>query len=133
MEKADVDRWLDDYVAAWKRYDPDAIGALFSEDVAYRYHPYDAPIVGRDAVVEAWLGEGGHETASTRDKPGTYDASYECIAVDGEVAVATGASTYFTEAGGPIDTIYDNCYLMRFDSDGRCSEFTEWFMKRPNA
>jgi hypothetical protein len=26
---------------------------------------------------------------------------------------------------------YDNCFVMRFDSDGRCREFTEWYMKRP--
>jgi len=31
--------WLDDYVAAWRSYDPEAIGALFSEDAEYRYHP----------------------------------------------------------------------------------------------
>ena len=34
---------------------------------------------------------------------------------------------------GPIDEIYDNCFVMRFDADGRCREFTEWFVKRPGA
>ena len=35
-----------------------AIGsaALFAEQAEYRYHPYDEPIVGRDAVVESWFG-----------------------------------------------------------------------------
>ena len=31
--------------------------ALFTEDISYRYHPYDDPIVGKDAVVASWLGE----------------------------------------------------------------------------
>jgi hypothetical protein len=32
---------------------------------------------------------------------------------------------------GPVNEAYDNCFVMRFDSDGLCREFTEWFMKRP--
>jgi ketosteroid isomerase-like protein len=132
MEKADVNRWLEDYVEAWKTYDRDRIVALFSEDVEYRYHPYDEPVKGRDAVVEAWLGEGEHEGASTRDEEGTYDAAYEAVAVDGDVAVATGSSSYSDEPGGPVSKVYDNCYVMRFDSEGRCREFTEWFMQRPS-
>ena len=126
MEREDVQRWLDDYVAAWKSYDRERIAALFSEDVSYRYHPYDDPVRGRDAVVAAWLGEGDQEVASSRDKPGTYDGSYAPVAVDGDVAVAVGESTY-TEP----PTVYDNCYVMRFDPEGRCREFTEFFMKRP--
>lgn len=126
MERSEVQSWLDDYVAAWKAYDRDAIETLFAVDIAYRYHPYDEPVVGRDAVVATWLAEGEHELTSSRDKPGTYDASYKAVAVDGDVAVAVGESTYTD----PI-VAYDNCFVMRFDSGGRCTEFTEWFMKRP--
>ena len=133
MDRADVSRWLDDYVEAWKTYDRDRIAALFTEDVEYRYHPYDDPIVGRDAVVDSWLGEGDHEDASTQDEEGTYDASYAPVAVDGDFAVATGSSTYLERPGGSVEKVYDNCYVMRFDAEGRCREFTEWFMKRPHA
>jgi ketosteroid isomerase-like protein len=134
MTKDDVNRWLDAYIAAWKSYDRDEIAALFSEDITYRYQPYEEPPnVGRETVVETWLGEGHAEGASTRDAEGTYDGEYECIAIDGDVAVARGHSTYYTEPGGPIDKVYDNCYLMRFDADGRCSEFTEFYMERPKA
>ena len=133
MDKADVDRWLEAYVSAWKSYDRDEVAALFAEDVRYRYHPYDDPIEGRDAVVESWLGEGEHPGASTRDTPGTYDATYRAVAVDGNVAVATGSSSYSDEPGGPVRRVYDNCFVMRFDAAGRCSEFTEWFIQRPAA
>ena len=132
MEKADIDRWLEAYIAAWKSYDPNAIGALFSEDVEYRYHPYDEPVHGRDAVVEAWLGESDHEGASSRDAEGTYDASYRAVAVDGNVAVATGESLYSEEPGGPVVQAWDNCFVMRFDADDRCREFTEYFAERPS-
>jgi hypothetical protein len=124
-------RWLDAYVEAWKSYDPDRIGALFGDDVRYRYHPYDEPIVGKDAVVESWLGEGDHEGAPSRDEPGTYEAAYEPVAVEGDTAVATGTSTYLAEPGGPVKEVYDNCFVIRFGDDGRCREFTEWYVKRP--
>ena len=133
MERADVQRWLNAYVEAWRAYDRGLIAALFTDEIEYRYHPYDEPIRGRDAVVESWLGEGGHAGASTRDEEGTYDAAYEPVAVDGEVAVATGISTYHSKPGGPVEKVYDNCFVMRFDADGRCREFTEWYMKRPAA
>ena len=133
MEPGDVARWLDDYVEAWRTYDPDAIAALFAEEIEYRYHPHDEPIRGREAVVESWLGEGEHEDASSRDPEGTYDASYAPVAIDGDTVVATGSSTYFESPGGPVEKVYDNCFVMRFDGDGRCREFTEWFIERPDA
>ena len=130
MTKDDVDRWLDAYVEAWKTYDPEQISALFTEDIAYRYHPYDEPIEGRDEVIKAWRAEGDHPEAGTRDEPGTYEASYKAIAVDDDMAVATGESSYRDSPNGPVARAYDNCFVMRFDADGRCREFTEWFMQR---
>jgi hypothetical protein len=131
MDRAAVAAWLSDYIEAWKSYDPEAIGALFSDDVRYRYHPYDEPIEGRQAVVESWLGEGEYAGDDwARDEAGTYEAHYEPVAVDGDVAVATGTSTYTKDPGGPVDKVYDNCFVIRFDNQGRCREFTEWFMKR---
>jgi hypothetical protein len=131
MDRVDVDEWLDAYVAAWKSYNREEIAALFGADVVYRYHPYDEPVRGRDAVVSSWLGEDEPEGASTRDPEGTYDATYRVVALDGDVAVATGTSTYLTSPGGPIDKVFDNCFVMRFDAAGRCREFTEWYIRRP--
>lgn len=131
MDRETAQDWLDRYVAAWMSYDPDDISGLFSEDVAYRYHPYDEPIVGRDAVVASWLGATTSADASTRDVPGTYQAEYAPIAVDGDTVVATGSSRYRDEPDGPVVRTYDNCFIMRFDGDGRCREFTEYYLRRP--
>ena len=122
MDRADVDRWLDAYVSAWRRNERSQIEALFTEDARYRYHPWDEPIVGAAAIAEAWLAD--------QDDPARWEASYECHAADGDAAVAVGSSTYL-DAGGAVETVYDNAYVLRFAGDGRCSEFTEWFMKRP--
>lgn len=131
MNREAAQDWLDRYLAAWLSYEPDAIGALFSDDVAYRYHPYDEPVVGRDAVVASWLGESDAEGVSSRDEPGTYEATYAPVAVDGEVVVATGRSTYRESPGGPVTQVYENCFVMRFDDAGRCREFTEYYILRP--
>jgi hypothetical protein len=83
--------------------------------------------------VRSWLGEDAPVGASGRDEPGTYDATYRAVAVDGDVAVATGSSTYLSGPGGPVEKVYDNCFVMAFDAEGRCREFTEWYVERPRG
>ncbi len=124
MTRAEVQRWLDRYVDAWKTYDEAAIADLFSEDAEYRYHPWTDPVVGRDAIVRDWLAPNGD--AARRDAPGTYDAVYEAWAVDGDRAVAIGTSDYFSDATQATrERRYHNTYLLEFDADGRCRRFTE--------
>jgi ketosteroid isomerase-like protein len=131
VDRETAQDWLNRYVDAWLSYDPDAVSGLFAEDVEYRYHPNDEPIVGRAAVVASWLGQDESGDASGTDAPGTYEAQYRPVAVDGDTVVATGTTQYREVAGGPITRVYDNCFVMRFDGDGRCREFTEYFVRRP--
>ena len=35
--------------------------------------------------------------------------------------MATGISSYRDSPGGPVVRVYDNCFVMQFDSEGRCS------------
>lgn len=134
MDRTTLQAWLDRYVEAWKSYDPEEIGALFGEAATYRYHPYDADddvVRGRDAIVGDWIRPEG--SASTRDKPGTYDAHYEPYAIDGDRAVAVGTSSYWTDGSRTkLERIYYNAFLLRFDDDGKCVEFTEYFLKAPD-
>lgn len=121
MKKADVSDWLKAYIRAWESYQPDAIGDLFSEDATYVYHPFGEPVVGRDAIVASWLAE--------PDPPGTYEASYEPIAIDGDVAVTNGRSLYYKDSSRTeLTKQWDNIFVIRFDKDGRCVSFREWFM-----
>jgi hypothetical protein len=77
---------------------------------------------GRAAIVAAWLGD--------KDAPGTYQAQYAPLAIDGDLAVATGRSRYLNSSGA-VEREFHNCFVMRFDERGQCSEFTEWFMQTP--
>jgi hypothetical protein len=112
--------WLDAYVEAWKTYDRDKIEALFAEDARYRYHPQDDPVQGRDAIVDSWL--------DGKDDPGTYDAHYEPLAIDGPVHVSQGVSRYF-DADGNLRDEYCNIYICSFDDEGRCTDFTEYWIR----
>jgi hypothetical protein len=126
VEEAAVGRWLADYVAAWKAYDAAAIGALFSDDAVYRWQPWaegEDAAHGREAIVASWLDD--------RDDPGSWEAEYRPWAVDGNRAVAVGVSRYFATAEAP-EAVFHNVFLLRFDDDGRCAEFTDVYMRRPD-
>ena len=122
-----VQAWLDAYEHAWQTYDADEVAALFTEDAEYRFHPTDEPVVGRQAVVDAWVNPAGN--ASDRDAPGTYLGEYVPYAVDGSRAVAIGTSSYFTDASRTqLERIYYNNWLLEFGDDGKCRSFTEYYM-----
>lgn len=123
MDHASVQQWLDNYVEAWQTYDPQKIADLFTEDSTYHYSPYGDPVTGRDAIVANWL--------EYRDQPDTYKAEYRPLVVEGSTAVVNGRSTYFEADGKTFSREYDNLFLLRFDEDGRCREFVEWFMEKP--
>jgi len=122
MDRQDFQDWLDRYVDAWKTYIPDRIGALFSEDAEYRYHPQDEPERGRDQIVSNWL--------ETRDEQGTYDAEYHPLAIDPDgTHVERGWSRYFETPGGTMRDEYCNLYVMRFNDAGECTSFTEYWIQ----
>ncbi len=125
MDRAQAQQWLDAYVHAWKTYDPQDIGALFAEDAVYHYDPFGAPVRGRDAILASWLEE------DRRDPPGTYDAHYAPLVIEGQVVVTNGRSRYYEADGATLVREYDNLFVVRFDGDGRCAEFREWYMQRP--
>jgi ketosteroid isomerase-like protein len=124
MDREAVAAWLAAYLRAWESYDEEAIGDLFAEDATYWYHPFDEPYRGRAAIVRSWL------EPDRRDQPGTYAAEYQPIAVDGDVAVANGRSRYYTdERRTTLLKEFDNIFLIRFDAEGRCASFREWYME----
>jgi ketosteroid isomerase-like protein len=122
LNREDASRWFAAYVEAWKSRDRDRIGALFTNDAEYRYYPGQEPLRGRAAIVAAWL--------EVQDAEGTFETDYRVMAVDGEVAVATGSTTYLAHRGGPVERLYDNCFVIRFGDDGRCREYVEWYQAR---
>ena len=122
MTRDDVARWLDRYSAAWRSYDRDAIRDLFSADAEYRYHPWDEPVRGAEAIADDWLAD--------PDTSGTYEGRYEPYAVDGNRAVALGTSDY-TASGDDPARRYHNAFFLEFDEAGACRSFTELYLLQP--
>jgi hypothetical protein len=117
MDHAAFHSWLERYVDAWRLLDPVSIGDLFSPDVRYAFDPFSEAVVGRPAVVAAWL--------TDPDEPSSWEADYEVLAVDGETF-----ARYLTDDRSSVDREFANVFVCRFDDDGRCREFTEWYMRR---
>jgi len=123
MDRTSVQAWLDRYVEAWRANDAELIKPLFTDDAVYRYRPYDDPertFRGNAEIVASWLDD--------TDPPDSWEAKYEPFAVEDDRAVAVGFSRYLATDTAPEKT-YHNAYLLRFDADGRCAEFHEFYME----
>jgi uncharacterized protein (TIGR02246 family) len=118
IDRDAVRRWVDDYLRAWTTNDADHVAALFSEDARYFTLPTRPAVQGRDAIVKDWL--------ERADTPGEWTARLEVIAVDGQVAVVEGEVDY----AGTDDDDFANLWVIKFGDDGRCVEFTEWWIAR---
>ncbi|HET7494664.1 MAG TPA: hypothetical protein VFJ80_04390, partial [Candidatus Limnocylindrales bacterium] len=55
---------------------------------------------------------------------------YEVLAVDGDVFIAHGRTRYLTDDRRDVDREFANVFVCRFDGEGRCREFTEYYMRR---
>ncbi|MDQ3991559.1 MAG: nuclear transport factor 2 family protein [Actinomycetota bacterium] len=116
MERGDVEAWVKRYVRAWTTNDPDDIAGLFTEEARYFPEPFAEPWTGRDTIVARWLGR--------RDAPGSWEFRHRVLAVDGALAFVGGETTYRDRP-----RVYSNLWVIRLENDGRCSEFTEWWME----
>ncbi|HEU4751287.1 MAG TPA: nuclear transport factor 2 family protein [Acidimicrobiia bacterium] len=122
MDAARFSEWFDRYGEAWRTYDRDAIGDLFTNDAVYTANPFAEPVVGRQAIVEDW-----RETFD-EDPDEQFEFKHEVVAVDGDLGVVQGWITY--TAGSNTDD-WRNLFIIRLEDDGRCREYLEWYFRRP--
>jgi uncharacterized protein (TIGR02246 family) len=123
-DRAVVQAWLDAYVRAWRSYDPVEIADLWTDHAVW-ITPAGIRARSRDAITAEWMAE---EHLFDR---GGYDGRYEPIAIDGGFAVAHGRTLFFDPQTQATQTEYDNIWVLRFEPDGRCSEFHEWYERVP--
>lgn len=121
MDATALRSWVDRYRDAWESNDPEGIGSLFTDDARYLTEPYADPTEGRDAIVAAWL--------DSRDEPGQTDFRYEVMAIAGDLGFVRCWTTYHD----PPEREYSNLWVVKLAEDGRCEEFTEWWMQHREA
>ena len=107
--------WMAAYERAWASNDPEEIGALFSDDALYFPTPFREPWRGRQEIVDGWLGR--------KDEPGGWAFEWQPLLDTAELAIVTGTTAYREP-----ELTYSNLWVLRLDEDGRCREFTEWWM-----
>jgi hypothetical protein len=133
MNKDAVQAWLDAYLEAWRSYDLAQIGALFSDDAVYAHSPFDEgdPVRGRAAITLRVSCANVASGLEEPDAPGSWEAQYTPLAIDGNIAVAQGRTRYLLP-DGKLEREYANSFVMQFDQAGRCTRFTEWYMQAPD-
>jgi hypothetical protein len=118
MDEKIVANWVEGYQRVWASNDPAEIGALFSADAKYYTGPFAEPWQGRDGIVKTWI--------EHADAPGDYTFRYEVLGTGPDCGIVRGWTVYKNPARE-----YSNIWLIRFDADGKCTEFTEWFKEKP--
>jgi hypothetical protein len=118
-----IDRWLSAYLKAWWSDSPNDIAELFEPDARYFTEPFRDPHVGREAIVEWWVGNGDSAVSWTFD--------HEVLAAEGPLFVVKGVTTYPHGGDGVGESeVYDNIWLVTLEDSGRASEFVEYWMQR---
>jgi len=119
MDEVGFTRWLDAYGRAWEQGDAKAVMTLFAPGAQYYETPFSEPLVGLDAVHDYWKAGAGQ---SQRDV--TFHFTVLSAAPDAGIARWTAA---FTRVPSGVAVRLDGVLLARFDGDGRCAEFREWW------
>ena len=114
MERADLERWIRDYEAAWRAPGSDDAAALFADDATYLTHPYAEPVAGLEAIRRLWDRE--------RETGERFDMTWEVVAVEGDTGVARIEVRYLA----PEEAWFRDLWIVRLGSDGRCRHFEEW-------
>jgi uncharacterized protein (TIGR02246 family) len=111
-----LERWMDGYIAAWASGDPADIAALFTPDAVYDPQTADGEWDGVEEIVERWLEIG--------DEPENWEFEWLPLVDAEDLAVVTGRTRYHQPPAS-----YRNLFVIRFAPDGRCRDFTEWYIE----
>ncbi|MGH2582879.1 MAG: nuclear transport factor 2 family protein [Anaerolineales bacterium] len=112
------ENWVLRYIKAWKTNAREDIEALFTEDATYLTQAFREPWRGLSEIVEGWL--------SRADTQGEWSFEHKWLAIEGDTGVLEGLTTYHT-----YGTAYANIWTIVLAEDGRCREFREYWVKKP--
>ena len=111
-----LDDWMDRYVLAWSTNDPEHIASLFTEDAVYDPQTADGEWHGIEEIIDRWL--------EIDDQEDNWEFEWRPVVETDDLAVVTGRTRYFEP---PLS--YRNLFIIRFNGDGDCYDFTEWYIE----
>ena len=112
------------YGHAWETFDGDAWVAIFADDAEYHEDPFEAPLVGHNAL-RAYLLDA---SASQRD----VEFSVERHWVSGETVLAAWHATFTRRSSGNLVRMA-GFMTAEVAADGRISRFREWTRYGPEG
>jgi len=107
---------MDGYVLAWSSNGDEHIRALFTEDAVYDPQTAGGEWEGIDDIVSRWQ--------EIEDVEDNWDFEWQPLAETEDMAIVTGRTHYFEP-----EVFYRNLFVIRFSDDGRCYDFTEWYIE----
>lgn len=111
-----LEYWMDGYIEAWTSNDPYDIAALFTPDAVYDPQTAEGEQHGHDEIVAFWQG--------ADDQPDNWDFQWQPLVETEEIAIVTGTTRYLDPP-----TSYRNLFVIRFNEEGLCTDFTEWYIE----
>ena len=115
-----LDAWMDGYVLAWSTNAADHIAALFTPDAVYDPQTADGEWEGTAEIISRWQ--------EIDDNEDNWDFEWQPLVESDDVAVITGRTRYFDPPRS-----YRNLFVIRFASDDRCHDFTEWYIEEDDG
>lgn len=112
---------LESYGNAWQAFDGDAWVALFTETAEYREDPFEAPIVGHNAIRAYLL-----EASDTQDQ---VEFTVERHWVAGDTVLAAWHASFVRRPSGARVRLAGFMTLEVADN-GRIARFREWWHRR---
>ena len=115
-----LDSWMDGYVVAWSTNQADDIAPLFTEDAVYDPQTSDGEWNGLEEIIAGWR--------EVDDDEENWEFEWQPLVEADDLAVITGRTRY---SEPPIS--YRNLFVIRFREDGRCYDFTEWYIEEDDT
>jgi hypothetical protein len=111
-----LDDWMDGYVAAWASGEAGQIAELFTDDAVYDPQTSAGEWDGLENIVHRWQ--------EIDDDEDNWEFEWRPLVETDDVAVVVGRTRYLEP---PMS--YRNLFIIRFSDDGRCYDFTEWYIE----
>lgn len=121
MKREALESWLRAYGLAWERRNPHAAVDLFAENAAYFVLPLTAPIRGQKELMKYW-----RHVTSTQEQ---IHFGFEILAAGPAVGIAHWWASFLRTSEKKRFQL-DGVCVLSLNSDGRCTEFREWWHKR---
>ena len=111
-----LDEWMEAYIEAWSTNEEADIRALFSQDAVYDPQTADGELHGHEEIVDWWQ--------DVDDHPDNWDFEWLPLVETDDMSVITATTRYLNP-----EASYRNLFVIKFDENDRCRDFTEWYIE----